>query len=56
MAKKSPSRSTKTARRPYEYDHHYGLGTGTKKAASGQAAPAAKKASRPAAKPKSRRG
>jgi hypothetical protein len=31
MAKSTP-RSAKTARRPYEYDHHYGL-SGTKKAA-----------------------
>jgi len=35
MAKSIP-RSTKTAsRRPYEYHHEYGLGSGTKKAAPG---------------------
>ena len=37
MAKSTP-RSTKTARRPYEYDHEYGLGGTNKKAVPKRAA------------------
>jgi hypothetical protein len=33
MAKSTPRRTKTAKRRPYEYDHQYGLGSGTKKAA-----------------------
>ena len=50
MAKSQP-RSAKTAkRRPYQYDHQYGLGVGTKKAAPTRASRRVSKAASTRAK------